>query len=52
MLKKIGYGLILRVIPYVTAIPLLPLMRSDFTSLSPPVAGLSGQTVALTGRAG
>jgi uncharacterized membrane protein YpjA len=29
MLKKIGYGLILWVIPYVTAIPLLPLMRSD-----------------------
>lgn len=29
MLKKIGYGVILWVIPYVTAIPLLPLMRSD-----------------------
>ena len=29
MPKKIGYGLILWVIPYVTAIPLLPLMRSD-----------------------
>ena len=29
MLKKIGYGVILWAIPYVTAIPLLPLMRSD-----------------------
>ncbi len=29
MLKKIGYGVVLWVIPYVTAIPLLPLMRSD-----------------------
>lgn len=29
MLKKIGYGLILWVIPYVTAIPLLGLMKSD-----------------------
>jgi len=29
MTKKIGYGLILWVIPYVTAIPLLGLMRSD-----------------------
>lgn len=31
MFKKIGYGLILWVIPYVTAIPLLPLMKSDPT---------------------
>ena len=29
MLKKIGYGVILWAIPYVTAIPLLRLMRSD-----------------------
>jgi uncharacterized membrane protein YpjA len=29
MVKKIGYGVILWAIPYVTAIPLLPLMRSD-----------------------
>jgi uncharacterized membrane protein YpjA len=29
MMKKIGYGLILWVVPYVTAIPLLPLMKSD-----------------------
>ncbi len=29
MLKKIDYGLILWAIPYVTAIPLFPLMRSD-----------------------
>jgi uncharacterized membrane protein YpjA len=29
MLKRIGYGLITWVIPYVTAIPLMPLMRSD-----------------------
>ena len=29
MLKRIGYGLILWVIPYVTAIPLLSLMKSD-----------------------
>lgn len=29
MLKKIGYGLILWVIPYVTAIPLMGLMQTD-----------------------
>jgi len=29
MLKKIGYGLILWVIPYVTAIPLLSLRQTD-----------------------
>jgi len=29
MLKRIGYGAILWLIPYVTAIPLLPLMQSD-----------------------
>ena len=29
MLKKIGYGVILWAIPYVTSLPLLPLMRSD-----------------------
>jgi hypothetical protein len=29
MLKKIGYGLILWVIPYVTAIPLMGLMKTD-----------------------
>ncbi len=29
MLKRIGYGLILWVVPYVTAIPLLSLMKSD-----------------------
>ncbi len=29
MMKKIGYGLVLWVVPYVTAIPLLPLMKSD-----------------------
>lgn len=29
MIKKFGYGVILWVIPYVTAIPLLPLMNSD-----------------------
>ena len=29
MRKKIGYGVVLWAIPYVTAIPLLPLMRSD-----------------------
>jgi uncharacterized membrane protein YpjA len=29
MLKKIGYGVVLWAVPYVTAIPLLPLMRSD-----------------------
>lgn len=29
MMKKISYGLILWVVPYVTAIPLLPLMKSD-----------------------
>jgi uncharacterized membrane protein YpjA len=29
VLKKIGYGVILWIIPYLTAIPLLPLMRSD-----------------------
>ncbi len=29
MLKRIGYGLILWVIPYVTAIPLLPLRERD-----------------------
>lgn len=29
MLKRIGYGLILWVIPYVTAIPLVGLMQSD-----------------------
>lgn len=28
-MKKIGYGLIVWVIPYVTAIPLLPLLKSD-----------------------
>ena len=29
MIKKLGYGAILWLIPYVTAIPLLPLMQSD-----------------------
>jgi uncharacterized membrane protein YpjA len=29
MMKKVGFGLILWVIPYVTAIPLLGLMQSD-----------------------
>lgn len=29
MLKKIGYGLILWVIPYVTAIPLMGLIQTD-----------------------
>lgn len=29
MLKRLGYGAILWLIPYVTAIPLLPLMPSD-----------------------
>lgn len=29
MLKKIGFGLILWAVPYVTSIPLLPLMQSD-----------------------
>ena len=29
MIKKLGYGVILWAIPYVTAIPLLPLMNSD-----------------------
>ena len=29
MLRKVGYGLVLWVIPYVTAIPLLPLMQRD-----------------------
>jgi uncharacterized membrane protein YpjA len=29
MMKKLGYGLVLWVIPYVTAIPLLGLMKSD-----------------------
>lgn len=29
MFRKIGYGLVLWVIPYVTAIPLLPLMQRD-----------------------
>ena len=29
MLKKIGYALILWAIPYVTAIPLMPLMKTD-----------------------
>lgn len=29
MMKKFGYGLILWVVPYVTAIPLLGLMKSD-----------------------
>jgi uncharacterized membrane protein YpjA len=31
MFKKIGYAIILWVVPYVTAIPLLPLMQSDQT---------------------
>ncbi len=31
MLKKIGFGIVLWAIPYVTAIPLLPLMQSDPT---------------------
>lgn len=29
MFKKIGYALILWVIPYVTAIPMMPLMQTD-----------------------
>jgi uncharacterized membrane protein YpjA len=29
MMKKIGYGLVLWVVPYVTAIPLLPMMKRD-----------------------
>ena len=29
MLKKIGYAIVLWAIPYVTSIPLLPLLRSD-----------------------
>jgi uncharacterized membrane protein YpjA len=29
MMKRLGYGAILWLIPYVTAIPLLPLMQSD-----------------------
>jgi uncharacterized membrane protein YpjA len=29
MLKKVGYGLVLWVVPYATAIPLLPLMQRD-----------------------
>lgn len=29
MLKKIGFGVILWAVPYVTSIPLLPLMQSD-----------------------
>ena len=29
MLKKIGYGIILWAVPYVTSIPLLPLIQSD-----------------------
>ena len=29
MLKRLGYGAILWLVPYVTAIPLLPLMQSD-----------------------
>ena len=29
MLKRIGFGVILWAVPYVTAIPLLPLMQSD-----------------------
>lgn len=29
MLKKMGYGVILWVIPYVTAIPLMGLMKTD-----------------------
>ncbi len=32
MLKRIGYGLILWVVPYVTAIPLMGLMKSDVTA--------------------
>ena len=28
-MKRIGYGLILWVIPYITAFPLMPLMKSD-----------------------
>ncbi len=29
VMKRLGYGLILWVIPYATAIPLMPLMKSD-----------------------
>ncbi|CAE6761292.1 hypothetical protein [Nitrospira defluvii] len=29
ILKKVGYGFILCVVPYVTAIPLVPLMQTD-----------------------
>jgi hypothetical protein len=29
MIRRIGYGLILWVVPYVTAIPLMPLMQTD-----------------------
>ena len=29
MLKRIGFGVLVWVIPYVTAIPLMPLMESD-----------------------
>jgi uncharacterized membrane protein YpjA len=29
MLKRIGFGVVLWAVPYVTAIPLLPLMQSD-----------------------
>lgn len=45
MLRKIGYGFIVWVIPYVSAIPLLGLMQSDlifFKTLMILIGGLTG----------
>jgi len=45
MLRKIGYGFIVWVVPYVSAIPLLGLMQSDlifFKTLMILVGGLTG----------
>lgn len=45
MLKKIGYGLIIWVVPYVSAIPMIELMKSDpifFKTLMILIGGLVG----------
>ncbi|MFH1387223.1 MAG: hypothetical protein ABIH50_06125 [bacterium] len=45
MLRKIGYGFIAWVVPYVSAIPLLGLMQSDpifFKTLMIVIGGLTG----------
>ncbi len=45
MLRKIGYGFIVWVVPYVSAIPLLGLMQSDptyFKTLMIVIGGITG----------